>query len=63
MEFKDKTLVTSFLESKEEVKIGERVLIVDSAGRSKINNTAAAATTTTKVKQEKKKAKVKPAGT
>lgn len=59
MEFKDKALVTSLLEEKQEVKMGDRVLIVDSAGKSKINKKKA----TTKVNKENKKTKKKPAGT
>lgn len=59
VEFKDKALVTSLLERKEEVKMGDRVLIVDSAGKSNVNKKKE----TTKVKKENKKTKEKPAGT
>lgn len=53
VEFKDKTLTTSLLEKKEEVKIRDRVLIVDSVKESK----------TIKVNDNKKETKEKPAGT
>lgn len=53
VEFKDKALVASLLQRKQEVKIRDRVLIVDSAGESKH----------IKVNNENKKAKQKPAGT
>lgn len=52
VEFKDKALATSLLQRKQEVKIRDRVLIVDSAGESKH----------IKVNNENKKAKQKPAG-
>lgn len=51
VEFKDKALVASLLQRKQEVKIRDRVLIVDSAGESKH----------IKVNNENKKAKQKPA--
>ncbi|XP_075876918.1 nucleolin-like isoform X2 [Nelusetta ayraudi] len=51
VEFKDKALATSLLQRKQEVKIRDRVLIVDSAGESKH----------IKVNNENKKAKQKPA--
>lgn len=53
VEFQDKALAASLLQRKEEVKIMDQVLIVDSVGESKH----------IKVNNENKKAKQKPAGT
>lgn len=59
VEFKDKAVVTSLLKKKEEVKMGDRVVIVDSVGKSKIIKKTEA----TIVNKENKKTKGKPAGT
>lgn len=58
VEFKDQALVTSLLKEKQEVKMGDRILVVDSAGQSKKKQKK-----TPKVNNENKKAKEKPPGT